>query len=477
MITIDIRYSEIPSYLHAGDFYRNLDSDDPEGFIQIPAECFHRDGATAANLKEFHKLLKVMVFWMLDDIPLGVLKFCNEHEAEVWGEWPVSLPSTTSVEVQPLLLTAYSNPKTVPLFDIIKTGRWDLIIHAVDRIKNAAVVTAVAAEVGHLRLLAHLHDEGSTWHEDTCCAASQNGHLDCLQYAHENGCPWDVRVHLNAAAYGHLPCMQYAFKRGLEWHVDVCKYAALRDQVDCLRFAHQNACPWDNQTTKCAAQEGHVDCLQYALEHGCPVDTGAFALACRGGHVECLKLLRRHGVGWDTRLPLHAAYHHSASCLKFLHENGCPWDEDTTTAAATMGHVEPLRYAMEHGCPYTGFIMTNVARSNSLQCLQYLVEEQGLWMNKLVFKTALVRGDLACLQYLLDQGCPFLEAQFTEEEEEWEIIDKIFQKDNPEFVLCVEFAVQRGWPLCKNFINRVVSRDELCRQWLISEGYYSESAM
>ena len=78
------------------------------------------------------------------------------------------------------------------------------------------------------------------------------------------------------------------------------------------------------------------------------------------------------------------------------------------------------------------------------------------------------------MQYLLDQGCPYLGAKFSKSAEQHKSYDKILRKDNPQFVLCVEYAVERGWVLCNNFIQYVVTRDGPCKQWLISEGYYCE---
>jgi len=92
MSTIQIKYSEIPSYLHAGDFYRNLDSEDTASIVEIPADCFHPVGKRAADLEEFRQLLRVMVFWVLDDIPIGVLDFCDGHAVGLWEEGLVDLP-------------------------------------------------------------------------------------------------------------------------------------------------------------------------------------------------------------------------------------------------------------------------------------------------------------------------------------------------------------------------------------------------
>jgi len=526
MADLQIKYCDVPSYLHAGEFYRNLDSDDPDGIIEIPADCFHPDGETAADLEEFRRLLRVMGFWALDDILVGVLEFCKENEVDVWEKSLVELPDDVVAEVQPLLLTAYSNHDIVPLYDVIKTGRLDLIMHAVARIDKSGSATVPVALCGDLGLLKYLHEQGYGLSEDTCAAASQNGHLDCLQYArgngcpwnvsiyllaagnghlscmqyafeqglewdaevcpyasgngcfdclqfaHENGCPWDGEVSIQAAVGGHLSCMQYAFERGLEWHADVCRVAALYGHLDCLQFAHENGCPWDNQTTDCAAQEGHIHCLQYALDGGCPVDENACALACRHSHLDCVQLLHQFGAPWTAEAPIRAAERSDTACLIYLHENGCPWDADTCKHAAYWGHVEPLRYAVEHGCPHSHDIVQSAACSNNLDCLQYVVEEQALYMDQIVFNVALLRGDLACLQYLLDQGCPYVGAELPSDVERWTVMDGFFRKDNPEFMECVEYAVERGWTPGEYFVQYIVPRDEPCRDWLQKEGYY-----
>lgn len=427
-----------------------------------------------ADLDEFRQLLRVMVFWALYYIPIGVMQFCGNREVDVWDQGVADFQDAFKIEVQPFLLIAYSVQNSVPFIEIVRTGRWDLILHAVSRIPKSSPATTVAASCGNLRLLQYLHEDEFEWHENACIVASFEGHLNCLRYAHEHGCQWNSSVHTAAAHNGHLNCMMYAFSHGLEWQVNVCQQAVLKGHLDCLQFAHENGCPWDNDTTECAAQNGHVTCLQYALEQGCPTEFAACTFACRIGHLDCLQLLHQFGAPWDEFAPYWAAMCPTIDCLRYLHENGCPWDEETPRQAAHDGHIEPLRYALEHGCPYHDSIVQGVVQADSLDCLRYLVEDQGLHINISVFKAALLRGNLANLQYLLDQGCPYIHAEFHNSVEQWTVFDGIFRKDNPEFVLCVEFAVQRGWVLCRNFIRYIVTRDEPCKQWLISEGHYSE---
>jgi len=250
MSTIQIKYCDIPAYLHAGDFYRNLDIGDPESIIEIPAANFHADGKQAFDLEEFRQVLRVMVFWALVEFPVAILDFCNVHEIDVWEKGIADLHGAAEAEVRPFLSTAYGDKGSIPFGNIIKTGRWDLIKHAVGRIGKRSIATATAALHGNLRLLKYLHEQRFAWHEDTCRAASQNGHLTCLQFAHENGYSWDSNVYIQAAAFGHLSCMQYGHVQGLqEWHTDVCKFAALNGHLECLRFAHENGCPCNDLTT------------------------------------------------------------------------------------------------------------------------------------------------------------------------------------------------------------------------------------
>jgi len=321
MTTIQIKCSVIPSCLHAGDFYQNLDNDDPESLIEIPSDCFVTQTEAASNVSEFRQLLlRVMEFWMLDEIPVGVLNFCDEHDVTVWKE---AITEIVMPDVQKLLLDVDADKQSVPCELVLRSGRWEVIRHTLSRMAKDGNATAVAAETGNLQLLIYLHEQGFDWHKDTCSLASLNGNLqclryahrngcawdnfttiraanggqvDCLQYAHENGCPWNSTLYMVAAANGRLSCMQYAFEHGLEWHIVVSMLAALGEHLDCLQFAHENGCPWDSITTLNAAAEGKYDCLKYALENGCAVHEDAIHKASVNGHSLCVELLRQFRV-------------------------------------------------------------------------------------------------------------------------------------------------------------------------------------
>jgi len=234
MKNLKIKYCEIPAYLHAGGLYRNLNGDDPESIVEIPAANFHPDGETAANLKEFRQLFRVVEYWHLDDIPIGVLTFCDSHAIEVWEKGLVDLPPERMREVHRLFRKVFAKHKVVSFDQVVRLGSWNVIMYVIGRVEKSSDATAVAARHGNLRLLKYFREQGFAWHEDTCGSACEGGHLDCLRYAHENDCPWDMRVFLQASSSGHLSCMQYALAQGLTgWDTKVCRAAALGGHLDC----------------------------------------------------------------------------------------------------------------------------------------------------------------------------------------------------------------------------------------------------
>lgn len=533
MTTIQIKFSDIPSYLHSGDLYRSLDSTDSEGIIEVPRDCFHPDENEAAvHLCEICQQLKVMDFWMLDEIPVCVLNFCANHKVEVWKDALNDLSLSIS-KLVPHLIDAYSDlngHKNFLLSDLQRSKRWELILHTTS-ITHVPIAVSQSAVKGDLRLLKHLHNKGYAWDKNTCKLVSMGGHLECLMYSRENGCTWNSEVYVAASRNGHLHCIQYAFEQGLEWHPDTCSQAALGGHLDCLRFAHENGCPWDSNvyvsaaqqghlqclkyahnqglewifavctssakgghlaclqfahqngcpwnssTTEAAAQEGHAKCLHYALMQGCPVTQTACNMACKNGHILCLHVLHQLNVPWDETTSCHAAECSSADCLRYLHHSGCPWDFTTSSHAAKKGNLTTLKYAMENGCPYNDYLMHDAVSGSSLACVQYLVEDHALYMDEEVFKIALLKGEMSCLQYLVDQGCPYHKARFSDfrtevkNHNQSENVLEAFKYAMLDWQIseCAQYAVDRGWELDKTFID--FANENFYFHWMEQNGH------
>jgi len=477
---ISIKYCDIPPYLHAGDFYRSLDSDDPECIIEIPADCFEMDEDNASTLDQLRKLLQIKAFWLLDRIPLGVLNFCIMNNVEIWRSTVHEL-SMVGANVLPALVAAFPRHGGIPFRTIVESGRWELIVHAVSWMyKTNTKACAIAAKLGDLRLLQYLHEEGFNWDVETCENASRNGHLECLRYAREEGCPCSSNVFDVAALSGHLNCIRYAHEAGLPWSTSLCETAARLGHLDCLKYAHEHGCPWDDQTTAFASRVGHCDCLLYALQHNCPVTSQACDQASECGQLACLQLLHHYNVPWTTDTACCATVFDTIDCQQYLCENGCPWDERTPEESVDCGHITHLQYAMERGCPYSDDLISKAAIDMfTFDCLQYLVEQQGLCMNEDLFMKVLLAGNFASLEYLVDQGCPYLSAQFNDEmanitegpQYSW----RYSLEDFHEFLLCIQFAVERGWVPNQAFVDHVYLKHRPCGDWLAQEGFMASA--
>jgi len=491
MATVSIRYCDIPAYLHAGKFYRNLDSSDPESSIEVPADCFRPDEELATgNANDFAQLLRTSQFWLLDEIPRGMLNFCSNYNIRPWLESNPDPLDKNSANALLVLKGECINNFMVLKSDfqaILETGHWEVLRHLIGRLDkeySGYYATAAAAEIGDLQLLVYLHEEGFPMDEKTCDGACTSGSIECLRYAHEKGCTWKSEVQYLAARHGHLKCLKYVFDHDHVLDPHVCFEAAAAGHLDCLQFGHVNGGSLKG-TLSAASKYGHLDCLRYALEnndnnaHPIGDNTHPCVVACTGGHLNCLQLLLEFGVPYDKHTLGWAATSGHTLCMQLLHENGCPWDDTplhhaTTTMMMQEGHYPALKYAIDHGCPYPSLLASCCFNTpGGLQCLQYLVEEQGLLMNEEVFLFALLRGDLPCVQYLIDQGCPYLDAELTQHH----ITSMLFK--NCHYMKCENFAleqsvmcaIERGWKPNRCFVVFVAHNHPSIIELFIKEGF------
>ena len=319
-----VRFSEIPHYLHAGEFYRSLAPDD-KSVLCVPADCFHSCDR-ALNLCELSRLLRTMKFWMLDRIPDGVIGFCFSKPASRWKRTVVSVFGPHSTEYRDLSATFGGYSKNA-LARAIRVNRPEIVEYLAAAWVGETFYndcTAVAARLGKLESLRALHMQGVPWDEKTCAAAAAGGHLECLKYAHEHGCEWNEGTTVEAVLNGHMECLEYAYDEGCMFHPSVCEKAVQGGSWDCVEFTSQFK--WWVKSSLCATAASY-------------------------GHLHILKQLHLRGVPWDSSAPARAAARGHLICLQYLHENGCPWDKNTTNAAERAGKLATLRYAIANGCP------------------------------------------------------------------------------------------------------------------------------
>ncbi len=270
---ISIKYSEIPSILRNGSFFRSLCEEETDEKIQIPEQCFLWDKAVTSG-DDFRRMLKISAFWGLDAIPTEMLKFCIAANpsclTELVGEEYAAMDFAQ--DLLKMFAPSLTTASQCPLIAAITIDRSEAVayISAV----GVAGVEAMAAAAAHGRLdyLELLYHHGHPWDFAACDAAAAKGHTECLRFLHEKGCAWHSTVILNAAENGHLDCMKYAHEQGMKWHSNTVTVLSENGNLEMLKYAVEHGCPLGVDPTHSAASNGHDACLKYLIELGCPVD-------------------------------------------------------------------------------------------------------------------------------------------------------------------------------------------------------------
>lgn len=481
--TVNVKISDIPEYLHNSALYKSLDTDDisASGEIQIPDDCLKYD-TSVSSLADFAQILRTSTFWGLDPLPLSVIDFCCKKKYSWWGKVVEDVLGQNS-KLWEELNDGFNSDFTSVAGKVraaIENGITYLVEYWLESGAINAKSVATAALFGRLDHLKLFYDNDCPWDYMTCRAAAAGGHNDCLNFAHEHGCPWSVETYLGAIEGKHLHCFIYAI---------------------------ENNCPCDDTVTKEAAATGFVDALTFAITHGCPIHRDACADASRKGHLECLQVIHQHvlklqiaheaanplpegGVykpfppsPWDEYATREASASGNLDCLMFLHQSGCPWDESTVNNAAGLGNLEMLQYVLTHDCPRSDFFLGLAAANYSaaLPCVEYLVGEQGIYMDEdgFAFGKALMSANISVVQYLIDNGCPFV--NFVLDEEFIFELTPLFRKrrrDDSQFdydlLQCIECATKYGWRMDDTFVEFM--RDHirvlpLTNAYLDSEGW------
>lgn len=441
---IKLRYRNIPQYLHAGQFYRCLSSDDPDGIIEVPSDCFMKTSRQTCDFELVFQVMSVAQFWMLDELPRSLVN-CSEDEV-------IFLRRALRKE---------------HLWDILRDVFPFKRLIKVDGTRAAVW----ASEAGHLRALKYIHSLGFTVSREANAPACSGGHLECVQFLDEVGAVCDFRDLYEAAEHGHTHIVQYAYEKiGVLRNSEHTRRAALNGHLACLVYAHSNGCPCNWETVEAAVRNNHVECLRYLLLNGCHPRSDACCMAASLGHVECLKLIWESEVTRNPEVILIAASRPDIACLQYLHENGCPWKKEVLRRASKGGGADCLKYALENGCPFDeDYTLKWAVRNSSWQSIKYLVEEKGLSVaHQDLFIEALFAADLPSLQYLLANGCPCATARFRFNSEELDLLRRhvyIWVKRG-EFIRCVSYAMEQGWKMDATFlvfiqyIDGVITRRE-----------------
>lgn len=391
------------------------------------------------------------------------------------------------------------------LHKIIKQAHLELAVPDTDQfIFYPRTLADYCCQQGYASLLKYAIDRGSTLGSGASSVASQGGHLDCLKVLADHGCQFNRNILDQAARHGRLEVVEYLIENGIEPTMVSMKNAVLSGKVELVKFLNEKIkidnystfgysaagsgslamvkfieqyAPLEQQSVVATAHSGSVEVLQYFIDKGFTLnDPSICTIASNLGRREYLKLALSHGAPMDVNVMKHCARYNDVDLIRELHSRGCPWNSSAVKSAASHGSFEALIYLVENGCPIAdapqpqigitvsfGFSSDSdeatllAARNCHLSCLKYLMERGAPWPQDIISKTlrdpsvfgptnVLLRGQLAVVKYLHEQGCTW-DATATESAAELgniELLKYLHENDCPWDARSCAGAATRG---------------------------------
>jgi hypothetical protein len=153
-----------------------------------------------------------------------------------------------------------------------------------------------------------------------------------------------------------------------------------------------------------AAGSGKLGCLKVLKAHGCAMDLSVWQSAATEGHLDTLRWLQRKVPGWlcgRRGAPSVIKWEWVSSLLR----NNIEWSGWVAISAAEAGQLACLRFLIEHGCPSCLLTTAAAAEHGHLDCLMYL-HAQGCPWDEGTTTDAAAGGHLDCLAFAVEKGCP-----------------------------------------------------------------------
>ena len=258
-------------------------------------------------------------------------------------------------------------------------------------------------------------------------------------FVQKRHCGLSVSAAVTAAKVGRLDYLIVLYQCSYPWDESVSNQAATNGHLGCLQYLHENGCPWTGDLFISAATCGHLNCIQYACEQGLrwADDFAGYVATC--GQLNILKYVVEHGGMLDRTVAYTAAKHNHQECLQYLLEVNCPVDHYTAAIAAEYGHIECLKVLHQQlGTAWWDVRITgSAAIGGQLECLQFLHETGCPWDERTT-SCAASKAKIDCLRYAFEHNCPF----------DPDIIMRAVRTVSPDSVTCLQYLIEeRGLQL------------------------------
>jgi len=442
--TVTLCEDDIPQYLKTSSYYQSLVTDEEfsTAGIEVPADCYKVD-SHVANISDLDCLLKTLRFWLLpelltdlEELHVFVLDPTNKEDViQILDTFKMELPHLNKL----LPLVAGSTEDKLCFAAgrgfqslLVLLCRRDEVLEDKDKAIDWQRVLCSAAMEGKLLCLQYLHTNGHFLSTSVLCAAAENGHMDCLVYlintleSKDRSVP-TVQLFEAAAKRGRVSILKFLQEKfGLPEDDDqqqgVWCHAARAGHCKVMEILSELGFDANSTGILAAAVDGgHACSLQYLInKFGVPDEDEAQSMwgqAAEAGHVEVMKYLHEHVLpkrfdeNEDEFDPYDSLVYFALGpdcipCVSYLRELGHPWSEAYTEYAAENGFVDLFRHLIDSGCPCSSENCSCLfAKAESLEGLKFIFARRLPW-DADACEAAAECGNLECLAFLVENGCP-----------------------------------------------------------------------
>lgn len=257
------------------------------------------------------------------------------------------------------------------------------------------------------------------WNEHAATSAMKLGGLVKLQHIHSKGCPINRYTCYAAINEGRLDCLTYLIDSGSckfdSGFYDSFEFGKNTEDDNILQYLIKNKCPYGETNIYrmlllAKNKRLVIQCIIDSKIKLYPIIL-EYAIGYSEGTTDHIDYLLTKGCVVRSSLLKRIVSRGDLFLLQRIHTNykklkvAIPWTFGTAAIAAKNGNIDCLKYLHEQGCPLTAHSTTNAAEQGHLDCLIYLHENNCKWTSS-AYKGAVKKNRTSCISYLVDNECP-----------------------------------------------------------------------
>lgn len=305
------------------------------------------------------------------------------------------------------------------------------------------IILCTAVHYGRLKIIKWILSQGCD--SDLLCEiAAENEQHEILQWALDQGCMCNGNTYA-LSTYQEEFILQRLLMNGISFTSDdICAHFVHHDDVRKIKIMHEHGAILNETCCEYAAFCGRFACLKWLYDQGVAINANCIADACDNNNFEILQWLYDHHAPYDAKslfndikynkknkklvkwLYRHNYVWHNdfilsqmgrngnLKLIKWIYARGGKINEKFIQTLLQFDHLHILKWALQKFTYSFSMqdVNTIIALCN-IKCLVWVHERINISWQVSMIESSVRKNHLACLQYLISQGCPWPKNVFS----------------------------------------------------------------